>query len=116
MAKVNWNEKRDNLVLNMKPVIIWDKGSDAQQEYADKIVDNFCKRVCKILCWAIKDEIVEETIVDAIVNEIYCYISNTDDARWWCNKKDIEDIKLIQKLLENEEYKKIVKKIYKNYE
>ena len=55
MEKVNWNEQRDEWTNGMNPSPVWNEGTDAQQEFADNLVENFCKRFAKYLCWAVKD-------------------------------------------------------------
>lgn len=113
--KINWSTKRDEWAEAMEPVVLWDKGTDAQQELADSLINQFCKRFAKYLSWACKDELIAIEEADSLCDEIWTSIFNIDDARWWCNKKYEDDIKIAMKLTDDEDYKKILKTIKKKY-
>lgn len=113
---MNWNEKRSELFDAMCPCIIWDKGTDAQQEFADSLLESFCKRFAKYLCWAIKDDIINDYDAEHIANELYYSINEIDDARWWCNKKNTDDCKVALSLIEDEDLKSTIKKIKKAFD
>lgn len=115
--KINWNEKRDEISSNMNPCPLWIEGSYNQQEFADKLVEGFCKRLAKYLCWALKDELIDNIDEFNITNSIFNAISEIDDAKWWCNKKNTPDKQIALKLLnDNDELTTIVKEIYKKYD
>lgn len=116
MEKINWNEKRDEIVQDMNPNPLWERGTDAQQEFADELVDRFCKKFAKYLCCALKDNLIDDTDCFGITNTIYYAINDIDDAKWWCNKKDTDDFKIAIKLLEeNEDEIELINKIKKQY-
>ena len=106
---------RDDLAAAMEPVVLWEKGTDAQQELADQLISQFCKRFAKYLCWAVSDELITLNDAEDIANEFWTSISNIDDARWWCNKKHMDDIKIAMKLTDDEDYKQMLKAIKKKY-
>lgn len=114
--KIDWNKKRNDFADGMNPCPVWNIGTDSQQEFADSLVNNFCKRVAKYLCWALKDHIVDEVDVDSIVNSIFYAINDIDDAKWWCNKKNSSDCKIALNLLDDDNDKENIKKIYKFYD
>lgn len=108
--------KRDALSNSMNPSPIWNEGTEAQQEFATDLVDNFCNRFAKYLCWGIKDHIITSNDADDITDSIYISINAIDDAKWWCNKKNTNDFTIVSKLLENDEVSlNNVKKLKKEY-
>lgn len=113
--KINWNQARDEWAEKMEPVIIWDKGTDAQQEFADAIISSFCKRIAKYLCWACKGETITMDEADAIVTELELAMNDRDDARWWCNRKNKDDIKIALDLADDIDVRDNLKKIEKNH-
>ena len=51
-----------------------------------------------------------------ITNCIFYAIDSIDDARWWCNKKNIDDYAIAIKLLQDCDNEiEIIKKIKKQY-
>lgn len=108
--------KRDKLASAMNPSPIWNDGTDAQQEFASNLVDEFCNRFAKYLCWGIRDHIIESNDADDISDALFMSIDSIDDAKWWCNKKTTNDFTIASKLLEDDEiHLNIIKKLKKEY-
>lgn len=113
--KPNWKERKEQWVNAMENVVLWDKGTDAQQEFADTLVSGFCKGFANLLYRAVRDGIISLEDAESIVDAFYWAIGEIDDARWWCNKKQWETIKIAMKLTDDDEYLELLKKIKKAY-
>ena len=108
--------QREELANAMNPSPFWNDGTEAQQEFATNLVDEFCNRFAKYLCRGIKNHVIEETDADNIADALFMSINTIDDAKWWCNKKSTNDFTIASKLLEdNDEYLNIIKKLKKEY-
>ena len=102
------------LDLNMNPCPFWDEGTDAQQEFANELVEEFCERFSKLLFTGVTNNIIEITDAENIANSIFMALDTINDARWWCNKKNTNDFTIALKLLEDDEYYlDIIKKLKK---
>ena len=112
---MDWNVKRDELAEEMRAVIIWSNGTDSQQEFAEKLIVDFCKRFAKYLCWGIKDEIITDDEASWIAEDIYRAIDGIDDACWWCNRKNADDFNVAIKLMIDSPHQDSVKKLKKQY-
>lgn len=87
----------DDLDLNLNPCPCWDKGTDAQQEFADELVEEFCERFADYLSNGVNDNIITVDDANLISNLIFMSIDNIRDARWWCNKKSTNDFSIATK-------------------
>lgn len=116
MPKIDCNERRDKWAREMYPNPVWGEGSDAQQDFADELVEEFCQRFAKYLCWAERDGIADDDSIRSLTDHIFYAINDIDDARWWCNKKNTSDYTIAIKLLADyEDEVSIVKKMHKEY-
>lgn len=114
---MDWKSKKEELANNMNPDNYWTSGSDLQMEFADDIVNKFCKKMAQILCKGLKDEAVSNDIADKIVEHIFNSISYYDDANWWCDRKNANEYNLAFKLLEDyDEDKKVIRNLKKKYQ
>lgn len=106
----------DDLDLNLNPCPYWDEGTDAQQEFADELVEEFCERFTKYLSTGVNDNIITTEDANTISNSIFMAIDGINDARWWCNKKNTNYFTIASKLLEDDEIcLDIIKTLKKNY-
>ena len=116
MEKINMNKKRQELADSMSPFVFWNEGTDDQQDFANKIIENFCKRFAKYLCWGIKDNIIELVDAESFASAISLQMGNIDNAKWWCNKKNTNDFTIASNLLKEDVINlNIVKKLKKEY-
>ena len=116
MEKINWNKKRTEWAESMNPSPIWNEGTDEQQEFADNLVNKFCKNLSKYLCLSVQNDLINISDVENIVNSIFYAIDGIDNAKWWCNKKNSTEFNIALKLLEdNDVEKELIKKIQKQY-
>lgn len=114
---MDWKEKREELANNMNPDNYWESGSDLQMEFADDIVNRFCKKMAQILCKGLKDESLTNDTVNKIVDHIFNSISYYEDVNWWCDRKNNNEYDLAFKLLEDyDEDKKIIRTLKKKYQ
>lgn len=114
---MNYNEKIEEWADSMNPCPVWEEGTDAQQSFADELVEEFCVKFAKYLYLAVRDNLIDEDEVFDITNVIFDRINEIDDSRWWCNKKSSSEISIALKLLEDyEDYKDLLKKLRKEYE
>lgn len=106
----------DDLDLNMNPFPCWNEGTDAQQEFADELVEEFCEKFSKHLSNGVNDQIIETREAESIANSIFMAIDSIDNAKWWCNKKSSNEFSIASKLLEDDEDNlDIIKKLKKEY-
>lgn len=106
----------EDLDLNLNPCPYWDEGTDAQQEFADNLVEEFCERFAKYLSTGVDDNIITAEDANTISNSIFTAIDGINDARWWCNKKNTNDFTIASTLLEDDEIcLDIIKTLKKNY-
>lgn len=114
---MDWKSKKEELANNMNPDNYWTTGSDLQMEFADDIVERFCKKMAQILCKGLKDEAVSNDIADKIVEHIFNSISYYDDTNWWCDRKNSNEYNLAFELLEDyDEDKKVIRNLKKKYQ
>lgn len=102
--------------LNLNPSPYWEEGTDAQQEFADELVERFCEQFTTYLNNGVNNDIISEADAELVANAIFMAIDNINDSRWWCNKKSTNDFTIASKLLEDDEIcLDIIKKLKKEY-
>ena len=114
MNEINWDEKQKEWANNMCSSI-WNEGSFAQQDIADDLVESFCQRFSKYLCLSVKDNLINIDVANNIVDHLFFCINSIDDAKWWCNKKNINDFIIAKELLQYYEDDIVIIDMIKNH-
>lgn len=112
---INLNEKRKEIANSINTISIWEKGTPAQQDFADKLVERFSNRIAKYLCWAVRDKLISDDDLNSLTSAFQYSMCKIDDSRWWCDKKNMSEKFIAVSLLDDEKLVKTIKDIYTHY-